>query len=315
MHADLFDGLIGHGAIAHILQSSIRKPAPAYLFIGQQHLGKRTFAERFIRLLLDRAPNAHPDFILLEPEDGKKQISVEQVRKLRERVALRPISSKRTVIFIPSADRLNESGTNALLKILEEPPADAVFILVAEDPERLPATVLSRSVVLSFTIVPKQEIVDGLVHRGCSLQDAQSNAARAHGRPGLAIAPPEGKELGASFAESFLAAKTLGARLWLIEEISKTCDASEEAGAAWRDALRSAMHATRKSFLHDPISATLFGISLITAVRFIGSPISPRLALEAGATRLATNPAMELRHLFPEPLPRSLPLIYESLVQ
>src|SRR6185369_10150232 len=98
--------------------------------------GKRTIAEQFVRALLGRPIDdpywkAQADLVLLEPEEGKTQISVEQVRDARTRLSMRPMSAPRVVAYIPHADRLNESGTNALLKVLEEPPAGAVFVLVA----------------------------------------------------------------------------------------------------------------------------------------------------------------------------------------
>lgn len=316
-----FEALIGHATISRILASSVQRPAPAYLFLGPAHLGKRTFAEGFIETLLDRhndrraTLSSHPDFILLEPEEGKKQVSVEQVRGLRERVSMRPLLAPRVVAFIPFADRLNESGTNALLKVLEEPPADAVFVLVAEDLGKLPATVLSRSVVLRFGPVPEQEIISGLRARGVSQKEAAARGVAARGRPGLALDPPEGDDPGAQFACAFLLAKTCGARLTRIEEITNACESAEDANAAWRDVLQSAMQSASPLLHNQPVEASLFGIGLLQALRFVGTAVSPRIALEAVALRLGTAPRIELQRLFPTPVPRALPLIYGSLVQ
>jgi len=336
MEAKLFDGLIGHKTIARILQSSIAHPANAYLFVGQPHVGKRAFAERFVGALLESGEwrvesgkwrvesgewkvesgsFVHPDLIILEPEEGKKQISVEQVRDAKERLSMRPMVAPRVVAFLPVVDRLNESGMNALLKVLEEPPAGAVFVMIAGDVGRLPSTVLSRSVSLSFDIVPKMELIEGLIARGMSRAEAETRAMQSRGCPGLAVEPPETEQVGSHFVASFFSAKTLGARLRHIEELAKACESSEDANAEWRDALLSAMQSTSEQLTRNPIDAQILGLALLTAIRFIGGPLSPRLALEAGALRLSTSPIKEVRQLFPSHVPRALPLLYADLVQ
>src|SRR3989344_1928610 len=202
--------VIGHAAIVRLLESWLADPVAAYLLGGPEHLGKRTIAERFVKLLLGRTiddPNwrAHPGLVLLAPEEGKTLVSVEQGRAARERLSMRPMVAKRLVAYIPFADRLNESGTNALLKVLEEPPAGAVFILVAEDVSRLPGTLKSRCVTLPFANVPKIEIVAALSSRGLKKEEAESLSANAHGKPGLALQPQEvGEHPGTMFAERFL---------------------------------------------------------------------------------------------------------------
>ena len=79
-------------------------------------------------------------------------IRVEQVRDLGQLLALRPHLGRRRVVLIQPADRLHPSAANALLKTLEEPPADTHFILVTAAPRRLPATILSRCVRLPFRL-------------------------------------------------------------------------------------------------------------------------------------------------------------------
>ena len=84
-----FSEIIGHATIVRLLSSSIAHPAPAYVFVGRSHLGKRTIARGFVDALLERSPSyeegaegvkIHPDLIVLAPEEGKKLVSVEQVR-------------------------------------------------------------------------------------------------------------------------------------------------------------------------------------------------------------------------------------------
>jgi DNA polymerase-3 subunit delta' len=314
MESVLGTDLIGHATIRRLLSTWVEHPAPAYLFTGPPHLGKHTFAERFVPLLLgfgsqDPHWKTHPDLVLLEPEEGKTLVSVEQVRAARERLALRPSVSPRVVAYLPFADRLNESGTNALLKVLEEPPAGAVFVLVAEDAGRIPATLKSRSVVVPFTNVPRQEIEEGMLARGLPAVDASRLAMAAHGKPGRALADDAEESSGRRFAQEFLSAKTSGKRLALIDELSKRCDASDDAAAAWRDALQSASETVGERLAEDPLVGSAFGIALLTSLGSVGSAVPPRLALEACAVRLSMDPQL-ISSFFPTHLPKALPLLY-----
>lgn len=310
------DGLIGHAVVARLLASAVGRPAPSYLLTGAPHLGKRTFAERFARVLLGCAPDdphwrAHPDLIVLEPEEGKTQISVEQVRELRERISLRPSRAERVVAYVPSADRLNEAGTNALLKVAEEPPAGAVFIFVAEDASRIPGTLKSRSVILPFGIVPLRVIADALVARRFTRKQAEERAEAAHGRPGLAIEPQERQsEPGFGFCKTFLNANNAGERLAQIDALAKACESAEDAVLAWRDALAHAMRDARSMFPDDPHRVTMFGVALLVAVRSVGGALSPRLPLEACAVRLSRDAAQDVKRLFPGHVPSALHPIY-----
>jgi len=90
------------------------------------------------------AEDRHPDFTRLALLEESKQIRVEQARELSAHLALASHQSGYKVALIDPADALNWNAANALLKTLEEPPARTVLILVAQQPSRLPATILSR---------------------------------------------------------------------------------------------------------------------------------------------------------------------------
>ncbi len=266
--------------IERFLEKSASQPSPAYMLHGPPRSEKRRLAEKFAATLLHHEnTKTHQDFIVLTAEEGKKQISVDQVRAMmRERLFLRPIQAPRLVAYLPHADQLNESGMNCLLKVLEEPPADAVFILVTEDLHRLPATVVSRCVVLRCD-VPRHV-----------------NSPHA--------------ERGEEFALAVIRARTLGARLAHIERFAKECDASDDPQAAWRDALLDAMR-----FPCVTNARIVFGVALLTALRFVGGPLSPRIALEAAATRLGSSDLdTEARFLMPSHAPRIIPLLFGDLV-
>ncbi|MBS0377015.1 MAG: DNA polymerase III subunit delta' [Proteobacteria bacterium] len=90
------------------------------------------------------AARAHPDLLILAPEEDSSQIRIEQVRELGAELALTSHGGGYKVGVVSPADGLNRFAANALLKTLEEPPARTLLILVATQPSRLPATILSR---------------------------------------------------------------------------------------------------------------------------------------------------------------------------
>ncbi len=250
----------------------------AHLFSGPPSSLKREKAMEFIAGLLGTGVGSrtsgvvHPDLIVLDAEEGKKQISIDQVRELKERVFLKPAVAPRVVAYLPHADRLNESGMNALLKVLEEPPAGAIFVLVAEDVGRFPATLMSR--VLHTPVRAERDA-----------------------------------EASSPFVEEFLLARTLGARLRIVDELAKNCDASEDPEGEWRRALRMNVKSDADA------SRVIFGIGLLQALRSVGSSISPRIMLEATAVRMSgAHLDEEARRLMPTHVPRTMPLLFGDLV-
>ena len=93
----------------------------------------------------------HPDIRLTQPEDGKKNISVAQIRELRQEAFVKPHTAARRVFIIDRADSLNAQAQNALLKVLEEPPGSVIFILIAESKASLLETVRSRCTAYSLS--------------------------------------------------------------------------------------------------------------------------------------------------------------------
>jgi len=94
--------------------------------------------------------NNHPDIITVTLEEGKKNIAVAQIRQLKSDVFIKAHKANSKVFIIDFADTMNEQSQNALLKILEEPPAGTVFILIAESKAALLDTIISRCVVLTL---------------------------------------------------------------------------------------------------------------------------------------------------------------------
>ncbi|HEV2703061.1 MAG TPA: hypothetical protein VGV09_15640 [Steroidobacteraceae bacterium] len=96
------------------------------------------------RVLGAQAVERHPDFTNVGLIEESKQIRIEQARELAAHLALASHQGGYKVALIDPADALNWNAANALLKLLEEPPAGTLLILVAQQPSRLPATILSR---------------------------------------------------------------------------------------------------------------------------------------------------------------------------
>ncbi len=145
----------------------------AYLFSGDDGIGKRLTALRFAQALFcDASPSseppdscgqcracrqlesaAHPDLVLIEPERDKAnpRIPIDRVRDIERHMIYRPLFNERKICMIDDADRLTANAANALLKTLEDPPDHSLFILVTSQPYRLPATVRSRCLTLTFS--------------------------------------------------------------------------------------------------------------------------------------------------------------------
>lgn len=193
----LFDDVIGHAGVVELLGSELARPAQAYLFVGPQSVGKEAVALRFAAGLLggiedDRARRLalaaqHPDLRVLEPE-GATSLGVDQAREVVSRASLTPVEAERSVFLFPDAGAMTDQAANALLKTLEEPSAEVVFLLVAESEDDFPPTVASRCRTVHMGRVPQSELVQALVDRGLGEEVATGVAVVAGGRPGLALA-------------------------------------------------------------------------------------------------------------------------------
>ncbi len=163
--------LIGHAAAEAALLGALRagRMHHAWLITGPEGVGKATLAFRFARWLLARVPDGpdlaldpshpvfrriaaggHADLFTLQRtpgSDGKKlrtEIGVDDVREVGAFLRLTPAEGGWRVVIVDRADELNRNAANALLKILEEPPARALLLLVCAAPGRLPVTIRSR---------------------------------------------------------------------------------------------------------------------------------------------------------------------------
>jgi DNA polymerase III subunit delta' len=119
----------------------------------------------------------HPDVHLVEPEGDN--LLVEDVRAVRDEAARSRHEGRTAVFILDEADRMTEAAANALLKVLEEPPPDVVFVLVTRSTEALLATLPSRARVVAFASLPPATVTAAL---GAAPEQAAWAAAASHGR-------------------------------------------------------------------------------------------------------------------------------------
>lgn len=166
--SDFFIPLDDHAHQWHWVELALkhRRLPQALMFIGSKQTRVATFVRRLVSIILchnecasslDKPhscmnckschllkSDTHPDlqWITLEATGGV--IKIDQIRLLQEEAYQTPICSRHKIIVIEPADKMNLAASNALLKVLEEPPSSVYFMLIAEQITTLPATILSR---------------------------------------------------------------------------------------------------------------------------------------------------------------------------
>jgi DNA polymerase-3 subunit delta' len=145
----------------------------ALLLTGTQGLGKSAFAQQLAARLLCPTQaftaelacgncqscqwltaGSHPDFFLVRPEEENKAIKIEQIRELLDAIQQTVQHAQQQVVIIEPAEAMNKAAANALLKTLEEPSGQVVFLLVTHQLGALPATIRSRCQRVDFVIPP-----------------------------------------------------------------------------------------------------------------------------------------------------------------
>ncbi len=209
----LLQEIVGHKQSVKILVRAIAggRVAHAYIFAGPEGVGKETTALSFARALLCSSPTGgdacgvcrecrqagsgnHPDFYLVEPAGAS--IKIEQVREIQRRAPYRSYQGGRKVFLIRQAETMTAEAANCILKTLEEPPADTVFILVSARPQLLLPTILSRCQAVYFKGMAVPELIQGLVTlKGVSGEEARLYASLAGGSMGRALSYASGSLL------------------------------------------------------------------------------------------------------------------------
>jgi DNA polymerase-3 subunit delta' len=218
----MFENFYGNQAVAQALFAIARQARipQTILLDGAEGVGKATLARRFGGALLRGAEKieqddlslehnaaivaerekwpadkrnddpllfaTHPDFITFAPDGPLRQITIEQMRRLKELSQFKPLQGERRVFLIDHIDRANEQAANSLLKTLEEPPEHLILLLTAENPYDLLPTIRSRAVFFHLGPLSNGEMRAFVEGRG--LSDPERRIALAAGSPGLAIA-------------------------------------------------------------------------------------------------------------------------------
>lgn len=175
-----FRQIVGHESILQHLQNSIqlKKISHAYIFHGEEGMGKKLLASVFAKTLQCEAggilpcnrckscmqsdSNNHPDIIWVTHE--KASIGVDDIRlQVNGDIQVKPYCSPYKIYIIDSADKLTEAAQNALLKTMEEPPEYAVILLLVSNSNLILPTILSRCVMLNLKPVDKKVIKELLM--------------------------------------------------------------------------------------------------------------------------------------------------------
>lgn len=202
--------IIGHRQNTAVLLKAVKldKVAHAYLFIGPAGVGKLTTALAFAKSLLCERPvegescnscrsclqvnsGNHPDLHIVHPSGAS--IKLEQIHLLQKNVHYRSYQGGRRVYIIEDCDTMTAEAANSLLKTLEEPPGNTVFVLVSSRPYALLPTIQSRCQQFWFKPMSVDQIICGLSrYADISEQQAATIAAMAGGSLGQALSFVDG---------------------------------------------------------------------------------------------------------------------------
>ena len=178
-----FADIVGHERVVEVFRRSIRlgKTSHSYVFEGPVGCGRRKTALSLIQAIFCRAVNDdacgvcpacrkvesgnHADIHFIEPLPDKRDISIDQLREMQRELALRPYEAPRKACIVEPAERMSVNAANSLLKTLEEPPGNAIIILLTENADMLLPTIRSRCQLIRFAPL-SPEHVGLLLERG-----------------------------------------------------------------------------------------------------------------------------------------------------
>lgn len=256
-----FEGLLGNARLKENLRHSVDsgRLSHFYLISGPRGSGKRTLARLLAAAAVCRGEKKpcltcpacrkamtdnHPDIISVVDPD-RKAVPVKLVREYRDDVYIKPNEAEKKVYIFPQ--ELGTEGQNALLKILEEPPAYGLFLLLAENPQQILTTVRSRCTLLQMESLPKELLLSQLQKQfpNADREQLQAAAERSGGYLGQAAELlREGEVISArtqAFAKAFLERDPVAmTRLMVGMEKTKRDQALTEV-EQWRQLLQNAL--------------------------------------------------------------------------
>jgi len=174
-----FEEVIGQKSVVQTIQNAITsgRVSQAYLFSGMRGTGKTTVARILAKALnCAEGPTAHPcnkcEFCnaILEDRaidvleiDGASNRSIEDIKALRESLKYKAIYTRYKVVIIDEVHQISRDAFNALLKTLEEPPANTVFIFATTEFNKVPSTIVSRCQHFEFKKISHKDIINHLI--------------------------------------------------------------------------------------------------------------------------------------------------------
>ncbi len=162
--------LIGNDSAKSFLRNLLKDSATrqVLLFSGPPRVGKTAFAVAFLQDFLGKehavkiAAENHPDVKWIRPEGKTKLHSVAAIKEMLEEVSLVPYEANKKVYVIEDAERMLPAASNTLLKILEEPPAHILFVLLTAHEEEMLPTILSRCTKVPFYPIGETSLIEAL---------------------------------------------------------------------------------------------------------------------------------------------------------
>lgn len=190
-----FSRIIGHDRIVSLLRRSLEtgKLCHAYLFDGIDGSGMKETALALVEAVFCNGSDGcgecpscrkvtglrHPDLHLVQPDGAF--IKIDQIRDLQRELSLRPYEARKKACILEAAERMNPSAANAFLKTLEEPPGEALLILLTSHVEGILPTIRSRCQHLRFSALPTETIAAHLRENGAADEPSRVAAALAGG--------------------------------------------------------------------------------------------------------------------------------------
>lgn len=255
----------------------------AYILAGKPGTGKRTLALQIAAALACKSHTAlpcgvcdscqkilggfSPDVLHIRKEADKKEFTINLIREIKENLYIAPNELEKRVYILEDTETMNASAQNAFLKMLEEPPAYVVFLLLCADTEKLLDTVKSRAPILYTEQISAERIVEYLLANSAAARELHANAPEklnaialsANGSIGAALSLCENSGKHAELRESvveFLQAWTA----YSLAELDLFCDKMPSTGDGITDFLSELKKALRDIavYKNTPLCELLF---------------------------------------------------------